>query len=100
LTRSINNLWQVKVISGVHVQNQRVLESWSHALWTVNDVKEKGDFTASSGEFELERLLKGCKLKFEGSFTVKYPHRSCKIGLSKGFFSVTSLTVHILSKTW
>ena len=34
-----------------------------------------------------------CKWKFEGSFQVKCPHRSCK-ELSKGSFPMISLTVH------
>ena len=53
-----------------------------HKLWTVNYVtgkdsleKPRGVFTASLGGFHLERPLKNCKLKFEGSFQVKYPLR-------------------------
>ena len=42
--------------------------------WTNNDITGidlQGVFTASVGTFHLERCLKTCKLKFEGSFQVK-----------------------------
>ena len=48
---------------------------------------------ASLGAFELKSSLKSCKLKFEGSFQVKFPHRSRN---SRGSFPVISLTVHSL----
>ena len=47
--------------------------------WTVNDVTAKGPFegswdviTAILGMFHLERPLRSCKLKFEGSFQLKF----------------------------
>ena len=41
----------------------------------------------------MESSLKSCKLKFEGSFQVKFPHRSQNY---RGSFPVISLTVHSL----
>ena len=65
-----------------------------YELWTVNDVTGKDPLerprrviTVSVEAFHLERLLISYRLKFEGGFQVKYPHRS-------GSFPVTSLTVH------
>ena len=43
-------------------------------VWTYNDFPRK--FSASSWIFYMERHLKSCKLKFEGSFQVKFHHRT------------------------
>ena len=78
---------------------REVTTTYIHRLWTVRGVTGKDPlerprrvFTASVGAFYLERPLKSWKLKFEGSFRVKCPHRSCKD--PSGSFPVTFLTVH------
>ena len=56
-----------------------------YTLWTVNGVK---------GAFQLERPLRSCKLKFEGSFQDPTEAAKTPWGLYRGSFPVTSLTVH------
>ena len=72
-----------------------------HTLWTINDRERPLGNTLTPASLVAGKTPKICKLKLEGSFHAKCPHRSWKDpwGLYKGSFPVMSLTVHSI-RTW
>ena len=55
-------------------ENIWVFAIFLNTLWTVNHVTGK----ENEGTLHLKRPLKSCKLKFDGSFQVKCPHKAVK----------------------